>query len=529
MSVVVSADEAARAVGSGRTVSVCGVVGALCPEAVLAALGRRFAGTGEPRDLTLVFPVAVGDVWDLPGMDHLAQDGMTRRMVGGSYVIGSNPATGRRARATEMVLQNRVEAYNFPIGALLHLHREIAGGRPGVVTPIGLDTFVDPRHGGGKLNERTTEDLVELVELGGREYLWYPSFPIDVAIIRGTTADDDGNITLEHEGTFSGVLAQAMAAHNSGGVVIAQVARIAAGGSLHPQMVRVPGELVDLVVVDPEQVQATGIGFDPSVCGETRAPLAALRRPPALDANTVVARRALGELRRGQTVILGFGAPALIPQIALEEALDGAPRFTVEHGAVGGVPLGGFQFGSSANPEAIVDAPAHFDYIGGGGVDAACLAFAEVDPEGNVNVSKLPGLIPGCGGFIDITHRVQRIVYCGLFTTGGLKTDVADGRLRIVEEGKHVKFVGQLHHRTYSARRGRERGQQVTFVTERAVFELTPEGLLLTELAKGIDLERQVLALMQFRPRIADPLRPMDPALFRAGPIGLTLGAVPSP
>lgn len=523
MSKVVSADEAARVIRSGQTVTICGVVGALCPEKMLAAVERRFLATGEPRDLTLVFPIAVGDVWDLPGMDHFAHDGMTRRMIGGSWVIGSNPRTGRRARATEMVLENRVEAYNFGIGTLMQLHREIAGGRPGVVTPVGLDTFVDPRWGGGKLNERTTEDLVHLVELGGREYLWFPSFPIDVAIIRGTTADERGNLTLEHEGTFSGVLAQAMAAHNSGGVVIAQVKRLARHGTLHPQLVRVPGELVDYVVVDPDQVQATGIAFDPAICGEVRVPLEALRQPVPLDPGAVIARRAFRELRAGQTVILGFGVPSLIPQIALDEGLLDHLTFTIEHGAVGGVPLGGFQFGSAANPDAIVDTPSHFDYIGGAGFDAACLAFAEVDPEGNVNVSKLPGLIPGCGGFLDITHRARRIVFCGLFTTGGLRAEVADGRLRILQEGRHVKFVQQLYHRTYSARAGRARGQRVTFVTERAVFELTEEGLLLTELAEGVDLERDVFRLMAFRPRVAEPLRTLDPTLFRPGPIGLRL------
>jgi propionate CoA-transferase len=222
-------------------------------------------------------------------------------------------------------------------------------------------------------------------------------------------------------------------------------------------------------------------------------------------------------------VILGFGAPALIPRVALEEGLLDHLSFTIEHGAIGGMPLDGFQFGSAANPEAIVDSPSHFDYIGGAGVDAACLAFAEVDPRGNVNVSMLPGLIPGCGGFIDITHGVKRIVYCGLFTTGGLKTEVVDGRLRIVQEGKHVKFVQHLHHRTYSAQRGLARGQQVTFVTERAVFELTPDGLLLSELAEGMDLERDVLARMSFRPRIAESVRPMDPRLFRPAPTGITL------
>jgi propionate CoA-transferase len=306
-------------------------------------------------------------------------------------------------------------------------------------------------------------------------------------------------------------------------VVIAQVERLAARGSLHPQMVRVPGELVDYVVLDPQQAQATGVHFDPAVCGETRVPPASLRQPLPLDANLVIARRALHELREGQTIILGFGAPTLMPQVALQEGLLGRLRFTIEHGAVGGMPRGGFQFGSAANPEAIVDAPSHFDYIGGGGPDVACLAFAEVDPRGNVNVSKLPGLIPGCGGFIDITHRVGRIVYCGLFTTGGLEAEVADGRLRIHQEGQHIKFVPRLHHRTYSAQRGLERGQRVTFVTERAVFQLTPEGLLLTELAEGVDLERDILARMAFPPRVAEPLQAMDPALFRPAPIGLEL------
>jgi propionate CoA-transferase len=524
MSKVASADEAVRIVASGHTVTVCGVVGALAPEMVLAALERRFLETGQPRDLTVVFPVAVGDVWELPGIDHFANDGMTRQLIGGSYVIGSNPQTGRRARATEMVLENRVEAYNFPIGALMHLMREIAGGRPGVVTPIGLETFVDPRLEGGKLNTRTTEDLVELVQLGGQEYLWYRAFPIDLAIVRGTTADEDGNLTFEHEGLFGGTLAQAMAAHNSGGKVIAQVKRLAERGTLHPQLVRVPGALVDYVVVDPDQPQATGIAYDPAISGELRVPPGTLRQDVALDANTVIARRALQALAPGQMVILGFGAPALIPWIALAEGVADQLAFTIEHGAIGGVPLSGFQFGSAANPDCIVDTPSHFDYIGGGGLDAACLAFAEVDAEGNVNVSKLPGLIPGCGGFIDITHRVGRIVYCGLFTTGGLNAAVVDGRLRILEEGRHVKFVERLHQRTYAARRGLERGQRVTLVTERAVFELTPAGLTVTELAEGIDLERDVLRLMAFKPLLASPIRTMDPALFQPGRIGLGLG-----
>jgi propionate CoA-transferase len=518
---VTSAAEAARLIPDGSTVTVCGVVGGLVPEAVLRAVEERYLQEGHPRQLTVYFPVAVGDVYDLPGLDHLAHEGLARRFIGGSYVIGRSPKTGRRSRLTELVLENRVEAYNFPIGALMHLLREIAGGRPGVVTPIGLDTFVDPRHEGGKLNARTTEDLVEVVSLGGQEYLWYRAFPVDVAIIRATTADEAGNLTFEHEGLYSGTLAQAMAAHNSGGIVIAQVQRLAARGSLHPQMVRVPGELVDVVVVDPDQVQGTGVHHDPTVTGAVRAPRRSLGRPIPLTPDAIVARRALLALAPGQTVVLGFGAPSLLPWVALEEGVEEALRFTIEHGAVGGLPLDGLQFGVSANPECILATPEHFDYIGGGGFDVACLAFAEVDPEGSVNVSKLPGLIPGCGGFIDITHRAPRIVFAGTFTTGGLAATASDGKLRIEREGQHVKFVRRLHQRTFSGPRALRQGQRITLVTERAVFELTSDGLVLTEIAPGVDLHQDVLERMQFRPIVSPDLRLMEARLFQPDPVGV--------
>ena len=524
---VVTAEEAVRAINSGDTITISGVVGSLVPEKVLASLEERFLKEGEPRNLTVFCPVAVGDVFDLPGMDHLAHEGMTRRFIAGSYVIGTSPKTGQTAAVTRMILENKVEAYNLPLGVLQHLLREIAAGRPGVITKAGLGTFVDPRLEGGKMNALTTEDLVELVNLGGEEYLWYKSFPVHVAIIRGTTADEDGNITMEHEGTVAAALAQAMAAHNAGGKVIAQVKRLAARGSLHPQMVKIPGVLVDYIVVDPYQVQATGVAFDPSVCGEVRAPLAALRRDVPFDAEKVIARRALLELQQGETVILGFGAPSLLPSIALEEGIADRFHFTVEHGSIGGIPLAGFQFGVNANPAAIIDSPSHFDYINGGGFDVACLAFAEVDPHGSVNVSKLPKLIPGCGGFIEITHRSRHIVFCGFFTASGLKVTVADGRLHIVQEGRHVKFVQRLFQTTFDGKQARRKGQRVSFITERGVFELRDSGLVLTEVAPGIDIERDIAGRMQFPLQVSPDLREMDARLFRPEPMGLIPQSAP--
>lgn len=520
MSKVISAAEAARIVRSGSTLTVCGVVGALCPEKVLAAVEERFLAEGEPRDLTVVCPVAVGDVWDLPGMDRFAHEGMTRRFIAGSYVIGTSPKTGKGPRAVEMILRDEVEGYNFPIGALFNLHRDIAAGRPGHVTDVGLHTFVDPRRGGGKINRRAEENLVELVTIGGREYIFYKAYPIDVAIIRGTTADEDGNIAMEHEGMYSGVLVQALAAHNSGGKVIAQVERVAARGSLNPQLVRVPGNVVDAVVVDPQQVQATGIAFDPAVSGEVRVPADQVARALPLTPEKVIGRRALMELRRGQTVILGFGVPSLLPSIAWEEGLLADYTFTIEHGAVGGVPLAGFQFGVAANPMAIVDCPTHFDYIDGGGVDVACLSFAEVGPDGSVNVSKLPQMIPGCGGFIDITHRARRIVFCGTFTAGGYKAAVEDGRLAIKQEGRFQKFVREPHHLTLSGAYAWRKGQRITYISERGVFELTEEGPRLVEVAPGVDVRRDIAAQMRFELRVAADLRPMEPLLFRPEPGG---------
>jgi propionate CoA-transferase len=361
------------------------------------------------------------------------------------------------------------------------------------------------------------------VTLRGEEWLLYRSFPIDVAIIRGTTADAHGNITMEHEGVCLAVLSQAMAAHNSGGTVIAQVKRVAAPGSLNPQQVKVPGILVDAVVVDPEQRQNTGIAYDPAISGEIRAADFPVETLP-LGPEKIIARRTLCLLHPGDIVNLGFGISALTPQIAFEEGVFDQLNFTVEQGAVGGLPLTGFAFGASHNPEAIIDSPAQFDLIDGGGVTAGCLAFAEVDGDGNVNVSRLaaqPHVLAGAGGFINIAQGTGKLIYCGTLTAGGLDIRVEQGRLRIAQEGRFQKFVGQIQQVTFNGPMAARQGQEVWYVTERAVFRLGTEGMRLVEVAPGVDLDRDIRGKVGFPLRVAPDVQLMDPRLFRNDPMGL--------
>jgi propionate CoA-transferase len=515
-------EEAAILLRDGATVVVCGDAGALVPDRVLAAIEERFLREGHPRDLTLVLPVAVGDVADQPGADRLAHPGLVRRVIAGSYVTGTSPRTGRRSRLTELVLADEVEAYNWPIGTLMHLLEAIGAGWPGILTPVGLHTFVDPRLGGGRLNSRTKDVLNRIVEVDGREYLLYPSFRVDVAIVRASTADPDGYLSCEREGLVGGIYVEALAARSSGGTVIAQVARLAERGSLPPLGVRVPGPLVDAVVLAPDQAQATGLSYDPGVAGEFRVPLPPEPEPQDA-ARRVIARRALRDLRPGEVVILGVGIPAEIPTCARAEGSLEDFTFLTEHGIYGGKPLTGAQFGPSRNPRAIIDTPSQFAFIDGGNCDAAALAFAELDAGGNVNVSKLPALIPGCGGFINIARAAKRLVFCGTFTAGGLAVEAEGGRLRILREGTTRKFVERVAQVTFPLGRLLG-GREARVVTERAVFQFTGEGLLLEELAPGVDLERDVLRLMEFRPRIANGgyPPPMAPELFTE-PRGLAL------
>jgi acyl CoA:acetate/3-ketoacid CoA transferase len=402
--------------------------------------------------------------------------------------------------------------------------REAAARRPGVLTKVGLDTFIDPRRLGGRMNECTPDDIVRVVEFDGEEWLYFKSIPIDVAIIRGTTADEHGNISMEHEGAYLGAYDVALAARNHRGIVIVQVKRLTAAGALAPQAVRVPGVLVDCVVVAPDQWQTTQTPYDPAISGETRRPLGDFA-PAPFNADKVIARRAALMLRQGEAVNLGFGISALVPGILLEEGRHGEVTWVIEQGAVGGLPLTGFQFGCAVNAEAIVPSPDQFTYFHGGGFDRSLLSFMQVDQAGNVNVSRLaarPHVTAGAGGFIDITAHARSMAFSGYFTAGGL-LEIAGGQLRIVREGKVRKFVPEVEHVTFSGRRARETHQDVLYITERCVIRLEADGLTVIEVAPGVDVQRDVLGQAEVELRVSPRLTLMDARLFRPEPMGLTL------
>ena len=520
---VVSLAEAAALIPNGATVTVSSSSGLGCPDAMLRAIGERFAATGEPRDLTTIHPIAAGDMYSIAGIDHLACPGLLKRVIAGSFPSG--PSSLPSPKIWRLIDENRVEAYNIPSGILFQMHADAAAHRPGVLTQVGLDTYVDPRRDGGRMNDVTTDEIVQVVDFDGEEWLYFKAIPIDVAIIRGTTADELGNVSMEHEGAYLGALEQALAARANGGLVIAQVKRVTAAGSIPPQQVRVPSVLVDRVVVAPDQWQTTQTVYDPAISGEIREPLASFE-PVAWGADKVIARRAALDLREGEAVNLGFGISALVPRILIEEGLGDAVTWVIEQGAVGGVPLLGFQFGCAANAQAIVPSPQQFLYFQGGGFDRTFLSFLQVDAQGSVNVSRLaarPHVTAGAGGFVDITARARNIVFAGYMTAGGLELALEDGALRIVKEGKNRKFVPTVEHVTFSGRMAARRNQNVLFVTERCVIRLEPDGLTVFEIAPGIDLARDVLGQADIPLRVAPDLREMDHRLFRPEPMQLEL------
>jgi acyl CoA:acetate/3-ketoacid CoA transferase len=509
---VIAIDEAVRRISSGATVMVDSCGGGINePSGVLAALERRFVETGAPRDLTLYLVSGMGDGRG-GGADRFAHEGMVRRVYASHW--GWSPRLG------EMALAGAFEAYVLPQGVMSHLLRDIAAGRPGVVSEIGIGTFVDPRVEGGRVNARTREDVVQVVELAGREWLFYPSLPIDVAIIRGTTADERGNLTMEHEGVTLEVLSAAQAARNSGGLVIAQVKRLAAAGTLDGRAVQVPGNLVDAVVVVPDQAQTMHLAYDSALSGEVRVPHTSLP-PVPLGARKVVARRAAYELFPDAVVNLGFGIADGVASVAAEEGVLDEVVFSIEQGAVGGIPAMGDHFGLAVNADAILDQPYQFDFYDGGGLDLTFLSFAEVDPRGDVNVSRFGGRLVGTGGFINMSQNAKKIVFCGTFTSGGVEVAVAEGRLSVAREGRYRKFVEQVDQITFNAGVARERDRVVLYVTERAVFALDDEGLVLTEVAPGIDVARDILAQAGGAIRVSPSLQPMRAAIFLPGPMGL--------
>ncbi|MBN8939681.1 MAG: 3-oxoacid CoA-transferase [Rhizobiales bacterium] len=508
----VSADEAVKLIRSGDTIVIGGSGGGhAVPEALMAAVERRFLAEGLPRAITAVHPVGLGDGANR-GAGHFAHEGLLKRIVCGTFV--NSPGI------SDMAIADKVEGYTLPQGALSQLMREIAAGRPGLMTKTGLHTFVDPRHGGGRQSRSAPEGVVELVDFRGEDYLFFKSFHIDVCFLRGTTADEDGNISMEQEAVFLEMLSEAQATKRCGGLVIVQVKRIAKRGTLPPKSVKIPGILVDLVVVEPGQWQTYLVEYSPSYAGELRMPLSDIPVLP-LDARKVIARRAALELFPGAICNLGSGISTGIANVAAEEGVLDEVCLTNEQGLIGGAPASGGDAGAARNYMAIVDQPYQFDFYDGGGLDLAFLSFAEVDAAGNVNVSRFGDRIVGPGGFINISQNARSVIFSATFTAGKSEIGWGDGSMRIVKDGPQAKLVEAVQQITYSGRYGAERGQRVLYVTERAVFRLGPDGVELIEVAPGIDVERDVIARMGFRPRVAPDLKLMDQRLFRPEPIGL--------
>lgn len=518
---LISIDQAVSLIKDKDKLVVGGFVGSGHPEALTSALEKRFIDEGHPRDLELYFVAGQGDA-KTRGLNHFGHEGMVKRAVGGHW--GLAPKLGKLA------LENKLEAYNLPQGVISHMFRDIAAGKPGTITHVGLQTYVDPRLEGGKVNNVTTEEIVEVVRFDDHDYLRYKHFGLDVCLIRGTTADEFGNISMEQEVAPLDALAQAMATKKRGGIVICQVMRLARGGGINQLFVQIPGILVDYIVLidmvkEPQlHMQTFQEQYCPYYSGQVQFPEDSLFSPMESSIRKIIARRSLLELLPlGHcTVNLGIGMPEGIANVAREENLRDKMTLTVESGPIGGLPASGLSFGASFSPSCVLPQPSQFDFYDGGGLDIAFLGAGEIDSTGNVNVSKFGPKFAGCGGFINITQNARRVVFCTTFTADGLKTEQKDGRLRIIEEGKTAKFVEKVQQITFSGKYALEKGTEVTYVTERGVFKLTKAGLTLTEIAPGVDLQRDLIDQMKFRPAIAEPLKLMNPAIFTEGKMNLT-------
>ena len=513
---LVSAEEAVRIIRDGDTVATGGFVGAGFAEEIAVQLEVHYLKTGSPKNLTLLYAAGQGDGKD-KGLNHFGHEGLVRRVIGGH--IGLAP------KLQKLIRENKIFGYNFPQGVVSHFFRDIAAHRPGTITTVGMGTFVDPRVEGGKINDLTKnkgDDLIEVIQIKGQEYLFYKAFPIHVAIIRGTTADADGNITMEREALTLDALSMAMAAKNSNGFVIAQVERIAERGTLRARDVKVPGILVDCVVVASAENhwQTFAEPYNPALSCEIKIPILSIP-PLPMDERKIIARRAAFELKANSIVNLGIGMPEGVARVANEERIIEYLTLTAEPGVIGGLPNGGLNFGTGINMDCLIDQPYQFDFYDGGGLDVACLGAAEVDQEGNINVSKYGPRLVGPGGFINISQNSKRIIFVGTFTAGGLKISVEDGKLQIIQEGREKKFVRQVQQKTFSGRYAASLKRPVMYITERCVFTLCEKGLKLVEIAPGIDLQRDILEQMDFKPIIAKKPKRMDERIFLPGTMGL--------
>ena len=508
----ISASDAARLATSGSNVLVSGSGGGHgVPEAVLEALEARFLGEGLPRDLTLIHVVGIGDRQQ-KGAARFGHEGMLKRSITSALI--DSPIL------MDLALANKIESYILPQGVLSQLMREIAGGRPGLITKTGLHTFIDPRQGAGRQNASSRDELIEVMTIDGEEWLRFKPLKFDIAILRGTTADEDGNVSMEQEAIPGEMLSMAQATRRTGGVVIVQVKRVAKHGVLPPRAVKIPGIVVDYVVVDPNQRQTYATDYSPSYAGELRVPLAAVK-PLPFGHRKIVARRAAMEFTPGAICNLGAGISTGIAAVAAEEGIVDRIVLTNEQGFVGGAPLTGPDSGTAQNYDAVVDQPYQFDFYDGGGLDLAFLSFVEVDCQGSVNISRFGNKIVGVGGFINISQNARHVIFSGTFTAGGLEVACADGVLKIIKEGQHKKFVERIECVSYSAPFAVKEGRTAVFITERAVLKAVSGALELIEIAPGIDLERDVLRHMAFRPRVASDLKLMDKRVFSRVPMNL--------
>lgn len=509
-----SAKEAVKKVTSGATIATDGFVGGAFPEELALELEKRFIESGDPKDLTLVYCAGQGDGGNR-GLNHLGHERLLKRVIGGHW--------GLVPKIQTLAVENKVEAYNLPQGVISQLFRDIAAHKPGVITHVGLNTFVDPRLDGGKLNPLTIENIVQLISLENKDYLFYKTFPIHFALLRGTYADENGNVTMEKEGFTVEALSIAAACKNSGGKVIVQVERVVKSGTLDPRLIKIPGIYVDTIVPvsKPEyHMQTFGEQYNPAYTGEIQMP-AGLLNGLELNERKIICRRSSMELKDGAIVNLGIGMPEGIASVENEEGKSGRYILTVEAGPIGGIPASGLSFGCSTNPEAIIDQPYQFDFYHGGGLDIAFLGLAQIDAQGNINVSRFGNKIPGCGGFIDITQNAREVVFCGTFTASGLAMVVEDGKLKIIKEGKVKKFLNHVEHITFSGPFAFSKKQKILYITERAVFKLSENGIVLIEIAPGIDLQKDILDQMEFEPIIDDALKEMDKRIFGKEKMGL--------